>query len=332
MKWRHYCIHIFGMEITISGLIKEIGILIFIITSAFVMPTSAITSLILAGCASILAALKYYGSIGKRIKIVFRAIAPVTIAVIVIYCLIHFLGDAKSQQFINLILRIAAVVLIIPIIFERTYFDRHYSATYDLLKDYKLSLRQRMLYRFLKFAYRILILFGFVLTICFAEKFFACSTVAGCILWVVYSFVADYYVRTCDIRDTSNEQIVDTDSQEQLSGGYTDKTISESEVDRIVQKIADRWSYRGDTFLMLATGSIKYSVNVEVIGGNIINYTVNGKLSGVREEDLSAALTFSESKISNVACKISEETKNELAKHNLPYSSYEVNVNKGYIG
>ena len=334
MKWLDYCVHIFGIQISISGLIKEIGILVFIMASAFLIPTSDITALVLAGCASILAALRYYDKLWKRIKIIIAAIAPVTIAVIVAYILIHYLWDATSQQLINLVIRIATIVMIAPIIFERTYSDRHGNAIVYLLRDYRLSVVQKAIYRLLRFLYRIIIILGFVLTIIYEEKLCACVTVIGCIVWVVYSIIAHYYWRNCVPKDVAIDyESVESTPQKQNAGGcYADEPISQRDIERIVQKIADRWTGREDTSLFVSGGgSIRFNVTVEVVGGTFINYTVNGKLLGVREEQLSTAYTLLGGKIDKVAFKITEETKNELAKHKLEYSSYDIKVIKGSI-
>ncbi|MDE5728606.1 MAG: hypothetical protein K2I20_00325, partial [Clostridia bacterium] len=107
--------------------------------------------------------------------------------------------------------------------------------------------------------------------------------------------------------------------------------LYDTEVLRLVQKIADRWSYKSDYLVWGSSEKINYKVSVEISGYSNIFYTVGGKLENVRDDDVSNALNFASAKIDNASVKIKQETEQELSKHNLPQSNYMIVVYKGSI-
>lgn len=321
-------IRIFDTNYSVSQLVSTVGMVISVIILAFLLSVSGIAALVFAGCAYISREFDESGPMKERIKAVLSHLSPIITIIIVSAIVQNCIDDESVKNIAEIICRIAAIVFIFPLLMQRSYYDRT-DATTNLPKDFKLTSNQLLKYELTKTSYRILILAGCILSIIYGGFFPAILAVIGGILWIVYIFIACYYFVHCDFKADCAEQ---SEVEQKSSDNYNDKEISESEVNRIVRKIADRWSYKEEISYMLSGGGrIRYNVSVEVIGGNIINYTISGKMSGVREEQRSEAYTFFGSKMDKAAYKIIEETKNELAKHKLPYSSYDVNVNKGYI-
>lgn len=165
-------------------------------------------------------------------------------------------------------------------------------------------------------------------------------TIIGCTIWFVVTAYIIYLMLTHEYDDTidkAEEAIMEYIDKSR--NGFTQESstnnnyrqISEDKVKSIVKKIAESWSQKSDvSFLLSGGGSIRFNVTFEIIGATI-NYTINGKLSGVRKEQLSEAYTFLGGKIDKAGYKIVEETEKELSKYNLPNSAYNINVKKGKI-
>ncbi|MCM1546078.1 MAG: hypothetical protein NC033_03470 [Clostridiales bacterium] len=178
-------------------------------------------------------------------------------------------------------------------------------------------------------AYRVIMILGLVLTI-----FDIIAVVLiGFGFWAARQALRNYYSWKCEI--VTSKDVEENNNIEQSTSGNQaadggERALNEREVREIIRKIADRWSYKSDSSFMSAGVSINYRVTCELSGYSYISYTVNGELHGVRDNYESDAYTFAQSKLSDVAQKISMETQNELSKKKLAYT-YDITVNIGNI-
>ncbi len=269
-------------------------------------------------------------TLGVKIKRVVTSVIPSAIVLIVVSVLANY-TDKYNRDFIETASEIAVAVLIGLIVLDLTYYgikDRSVMGM-NLIRYKTLSGIQKILYQVSYYLCRVLAVLGLALIVSGRSEW-ASAVDVGCVVWGLNKLFWMYcwygLGNIGDARDSGDTSYVPSSNTDD------DRQISDREVNSLVRKIADRWTGREDSSLLLpGNGSIRYSVNVEVIGSNIIDFTISGKLSGVGEDQLSAARIHLGSQMDKAANKIIEETKSELSKHNLPYASYDINVIKGSI-
>lgn len=326
-----------------SGIRYLVTILLFLASAVSLFP-SPITALILAECAHIIYRGLYYilfvgAKTSLKIKGFISSVIPGAIAILVVgFAGIIFESDS-AKNIIIIITKIVTGVWLVPLvipILKGYMFDDKFDDT-DVISSRNLSSKLKLLYRLLTIFSRIFVILGLALTI-FAKPYYNLYyegvTIAGCILWIGRQVLICYCWVNCDIvRDSDGQsgEVYREDVETRQAGGSgSNKTLNDHEVKKIVEKIANRWTGRGDTFFMVEGVSIKYSVTSEVSGGSFINFTVNGRLSGVRDGNRGEALTYGRSKLDDVAQKIKMDAVSELEKENLPHP-YDINVSIGYI-
>lgn len=333
--------------------------MLFILCSAMCLRTYGFAALILAECAYIAGYFVFYFFIirdkkGKIIKDFFLAIAPGVIIVAVIAAVCASVGDNSTLDDCGRIAAyIFALFLIVPVwrllpggnFKSRVSWLFSHSDIWASTEEMQISGKQKTLLKLSKILYRVMLPVS-LFVLAFAdmdsgEFYFIILAVVGCLIWFFNIVLISYCDATCEIRVVrySDEEINET---EKLSGneprggnsvgGASGKMLSSSGVERIVKKIADRWTGRSDTSLGLSGGgSIRYNVTVQIVGSTFIEYTISGRLEGVRDSDAENAFTLLGGKMDKAAYKIKEETERELSKHTLPEGSYNITVYKGQI-
>lgn len=369
-KWWHQEKLIFRENITGSELTKNTAMFFFIILAALIARTSYIAAAVFAAIAFIFAEFRhdccfnedgYLGRIEKgyeteadylsakadykkdlkkltqkHIKDVIKFLIPVAAVLAVALIICNFLDGRNFEQYSFFATAVVAVVLVVPVFLERTFTDRNerYGGCYSanrIISEHKTSQAQKLKLKLLMYSSCVLVAAGLALSFCI-DIFYAAFTIAGCIVYLILKLTERKYFMACPLKEECGGASQPSPAVQDGDNGKG-KMLYDSEVLRLVQKIADRWSYKSDSVLYSyeGGGSVKYSVSVEIVGGNFINYTINGRLSGVRDDKLDSALSGAKSKMNKAAYEIKQETQRELSKHTLPYDSYEINVYQGYV-
>lgn len=321
----------------VKQMILDYGTIFFALLSTLCLHPYPLVALILAECAHIYFRATYtifyiHDSLHNKIRGFFTFVAPGAIAVVVAMLAVAFIGES-DQSTVDFITQIVAgvllVPLIVPILKSNTYLFDDKRDDKFVFWSRKLTQKQMRLLKSLTVAYRVIMILGLVLTI---FNIIALALV-GFGFWAARQTLTNYYLWKCEVV-TSADREANYNTEQQINGNSTadggERALNEREVREIIRKIADRWSYKSDSSIMCAGVSINYRVTCELSGYSYISYTVNGELHGVRDNYESEAYTFAQSKLSDVAQKISMETQNELSKKKLAYT-YDITVNIGNI-
>ncbi len=325
----------------ICEVIEYVGAVVFIALSASSISTSQVQASVCAFVTylfiGIMRCLQYDildTPRGAKIKKLLCSVIPSVIVLIVVLVLENNTNKYNKDVF-ETASQIAVAVILGLIIFEFDYYGIKDKNTIgmNLLKYKILSRTQITIYKVSYYLSRVLVVLGLVLVISVRSEFISATNI-GCIIWGFNKLFWMYCWYNCtDINDVqaNGEGYDDTSSDISSANADYNRSLNDHDVYLLVKEIADRWTGRENTsFLLPGSGSIRYNVTVTVSGGNRIDYTINGKFIGVRDEYLNEARIHLGSQMDKAAIKIAEETKRELSKHNI-LSSYEVNVRKGYI-
>lgn len=365
-KWWHQEKYIFKHCISGSNLTKNAAMFFFIILSALISQASYIAAAIFAAIAFIFAEFRHncdFNEDGyllrikegyeteadylsakadykkdlkkltkKHIKNVIKFIIPVAIVLAVALIICHFLDSRNLEQYSFIATTVAAVILVVPIFLERTFVDLNDEHGFDfytvkyIVYYHKTSHAQRLKLKLLMYSSCVLVAAGLALSFCL-DIFYAAFTIIGCIIHLILKLTETRLSASCPLKEEYDTPSQSTPAPKNADNGKG-KTLYNSDVERIVKKIADRWSYKTDHSL-LCNGSVRYSVSVEISGGAFIEYTLSGKASGVK--DLSQARTYFEGPMDRAAFEIKQETERELSKYSLPQLAYAVTVYKNPI-
>ncbi|MDE6356808.1 MAG: hypothetical protein K2L67_06155 [Clostridia bacterium] len=363
-KWWHKEKQIFGHSITGANLTKNAAMYFFIILSALISRTSFIAAAIFAAIAYIFAEFRhicpfnadeksfstkdYYLSAKdifkrdlkkltkKHIKNIAKFLIPVAIVLTVALIVLNFLDTHNFEQSFFLATAIVAIILVVPIFLERSFIDLSDDYSFDfftakyLLEYHETSREQKLKLKLLMYSSCVLVAAGLALSFCL-DIFYAVFIIIGCVIHLILKSTERKYSSTCPLKKEYCSQSEASPTTQSNESGSSEKMLYDSEVLRLVQKIADRWSYKSDYLVWGSSEKINYKVSVEISGYSNIFYTVGGKLENVRDDDVSNALNFASAKIDNTSVKIKQETEQELSKHNLPQSNYMIVVYKGSI-
>lgn len=293
----------------------------------------------------------YRGYYKKRFiaTIIMGAIAIVISAAV----LALFRNDPDTKYVFNFILRIASSVVVIPFLIpmfgrKRGYLCDEKNVDRYIIHGFELSSGKKVLYTLVKILSRVLVALGFFLTIIvepMGNLYFESVIIVGLIIYGVryglfiycganrIQILRKYWDAENEKWRSQQNNIQQTESNNMQANTDNDngeRALNEREVEEIVRKIADRFSGLPHTFSFVPGVSLTCNVTYEVVGFSYINFTVNGKLYGVREDNASSAHTYARSKLDDVAFKIKCETENELGKKKLS-RSYDITVNIGYL-
>lgn len=368
-KWWHQEKYIFKHCISGSNLTKNAAMFFFIILSALISQASYIAATIFAAIAFIFAEFRHncdFNEDGyllrikegyeneadylsakadykkdlkkltkKHIKNVIKFIIPVAIVLAVALIICHFLDSRNFEQYSFIATTVAAIVLVVPIFLERTFVDLNDEHGFDfytvkyIIYYHKTSHAQRLKLKLLMYSSCVLVAAGLALSFCL-DIFYAAFTIIGCIIHLILKLTETQLSASCPLKEEYDTQPQSSPAPQSADNGKG-KTLYNSDVERIVKKIADRWSYKSDYLVWGGNEKINYKVSVEISGYSNIFYTVGGKLENVRDDDVSSAVNFASAKIDNASVSIRQETERELSKHNLPQSNYMITVYKGEI-
>lgn len=323
--------------------IRSIGTAILILASALCVDANPLVALILAVCAHIYyrtldnfffsftgTGVKATEGIKNRIKEIISSVVAWIVIFIICLALNYLLESEKAKEVLSVVVKAVTAIcifpLVVPVLPNDKLNDKSYSYGWAFSKSQSVSMKLFTVFS------RLFIVVGFILTIVlknYYNFYFEAIIIVGCVLLMARYVLICYCRVNCTYVYESDGQSEELYREEASTDG-SGKVLNEHEVKKIVEKIANRWTGRGDTFFMVAGVSIKYSVTGEVTGGSFINFTVSGRLSGVRDNNRSEALTYARSKLDGVAQKIKMDALSELGKKNLPYS-YDISVNIGYI-
>ena len=368
-KWWHQEKLIFRNLISGSNLTKNTAMFFFIILSALISQTSYIAAAIFAAIAFIFAEFRHncdFNEDGyllrikegyeteadylsakadykkdlkkltkKHIKNVIKFIIPVAIVLAVALIICRFLDDRNLEQYSFIAITVVAIILVVPIFLERTFVDLNDEHGFDfytvkyIVYYHKTSHAQRLKLKLLMYSSCILVVAGLALSFCL-DIFYAAFTIIGCIVHLILKLTETRLSASCPLKEEYDTQPHSTPAPKNNDNGKG-KMLYNSDVERLVQKIADRWSYKSDNLIWGKSEKINYKVSVEISAYTIIQYTINGRLDGVCDEDVSSALKFASYKMDDAAIAIKQETERELSKYNLPQSNYMITVYKGEI-
>lgn len=319
--------------------IQHLGAMAFILGACLQATEDSLKALVLVECSIIVYRffdwLVYFHDVTfkNNIRLFLGAVAPGAIACIIVAIIGIYIEEATIKDILELVTKILVGIFAIPMIIPFLPDDR-WNDNF-ILRYRKLSSLQRILFKLSMYLYRVLVVAGLLLTL-FAKPYcndfyFESITIAGCAFWTFHVLIYLYCWRNCEIisEDTSGEPH-STPAPKNNDNGKG-KMLYNSDVERLVQKIADRWSYKSDNLIWGKSEKINYKVSVEISAYTIIQYTINGRLDGVCDEDVSSALNFASYKMDDAAIAIRQETERELSKHNLPQSNYMITVYKGEI-
>lgn len=368
-KWWHQEKLIFRNLISGSNLTKNTAMFFFIILSALISQTSYIAAAIFAAIAFIFAEFRHncnFDEDGYLLRIkegyeteavylsakadfkkdlkkltkkhiinIIKFLIPVAIVLTVALIICHFLDSRNFEQYSFIATTVVAIILVVPIFLERTFVDLNDEHGFDfytvkyIIYYHKTSHAQRLKLKLLMYSSCILVAAGLALSFCL-DIFYAAFTIIGCIIYLILKSTEHRLSASCPLKEEYDTQPHSAPAPKNNDNGKG-KMLYNSDVERLVQKIAEHWSYKSDYLVWGKSEKINYKVSVEISAYTIIKYTINGRLDGVCDEDVSSALNFASYKMDDAAIAIRQETERELSKHNLPQSNYMITVYKGEI-
>ncbi len=334
----------FGMEIYVLELISIIGLILSVAALAFLLPVSGSAALICVLFTYIFRGL-WGTNIGLRgVKCYIPCMIPIVIVFILSMVLSRIELTDQWPDLVEIAARIAAFVFLVPFMINKAFKDFcfTYEIPHRLVEVKVISPQQFLISNIFKWAHRILILVGCACSI-FLGFPFSFVAIVGVVLWAVYiimykKFYQPYYdlhieekesLELCR-EDYSEDYAEQSPSEPKKS--WENRDFNSHDVEVTVKKIADRWSYKEYVpFAISGGGTIQYQVRGEVVGYNMIVYTVDGKMRGFADDKYDEAYVCFKSKMRDVEYEIGKETRDELGKHSLPYSSYEITVRMGRL-
>lgn len=305
--------------------LETVGTVVFMICSAVFVYESAYKAMILALCAFIFIGFvqfTYFPSIQdaqhkkKIIRNFICSIAPAVIAVVVV----SILGKYLKKDFVQNVTKVVACVFNAIIALELTYYDRQYNATGTaFLRNVNAPLVPKTICRLSWLFGRVLVILGMLIAAFISG--YAGIAIAGSLVWGFYRLFTEYcWQRYFDYADTSDSP--DSSAEAVETNGSCGNAISEHKVESLAKEIAERWTGRERyPSLIAGGGGIRYRVSVN-IAADTINFTLGGKLVGVRDDNVNSARIHIESQMQKDANEIAAETQKVLGNYALlrPYS------------
>ena len=327
--------------------IQYFGKLIFILAAALCLYSFGLKSMVLVECAYIIYwSVEYFffwpaSKIRTKLKNIFSYTSPGLVIIIIVTIVGIYIDDPTTKDLIDLVMRIVAGIFAIPLIIPIFSYER---CRRSMISGLQVPSKLRITYNVIVILYHILVPLGIALTIFSVLVpvgfYIQIISIIGCILWACQISLTLYCWWNCDIIP-EQERASDGKTEDNESGDFDkanskadngERGLSEIDVKHVVKKIADRWCYKEEPTSLLSegVGTINYHATVEIIGWDMIKYTLSGKLRGVREGKESDAYSYASMKLDKAAYKIQEETRRALENEKLP-CSYEVSVEMGGI-
>lgn len=287
--------------------IESYGAILLVFCSALCLNTQCFAAIIMAECAFILyrgiQTFIYRDKVEEgnfHIKMFLIQIGPGVLTIIAVGLLNKYLKGEELKTALDYFTKTVAAIIILILLSSKNLDWHIQSFVYDRKNSTKLN----SLFKFTKL-FRLFLILGLFLTIFLKPHvnfYFEIFSIIGCALLLCRNIIMYYGWCNCEVIQTGGDDPYDDGYYDEDSGGTSsERPLNEREVFEKVKKIADRWSLKEDTFSMLPSGSIHYEVSVEIIGTDSINYTLNGRFSGISDDKLSQAHTYSKSKINKVA-------------------------------